>query len=275
MGQYDNANNPGYQEHIKTTVAAITEQLKAFGEKYKLRGLEGRVQRGLDPAGMLAVEETRKKLETIAQSLGAKPEVVVNLTNELHVGAIWKNADALANGGDPNMQAWMVAGEVTVRGKEKEGDLSDEEFVLDLERVNRLLDEAVADPKGFAEKARTNLITHSKEQFKVEDGVPISELDEGFLAMAVNGYHSGIVKDKDGLLFVGANDLDYGSLEQMGLKMTQREDRGRQATFYTDSSGKDVVKKLYPGFAIVLTGDMETAKQLARTGEEKTASQKQ
>jgi len=269
MSHYDNTADPAHQEHIKTIVATITEQLRAFGEKYRLRGLEGRVQRGLDPAGMLAVEETRSKLEKIVQGLGAKPEDVIKLTNELHVGAIWKNADALAKGDNPSMQTWMVAGEVTDRGKGKEGDLTEEEFVRDLERVNRLLDEAVADPKSFAEQARTNLVTQSKEQFKVEDGVPVSELDEGFLAMAVNGYHSGIVKDKNGLLFVGADELDYGALEKMGLKMTQREDRGRQATFFVDSSGKEVVKKLYPGFAIVLTGDMETAKQLARTGEEK------
>ena len=47
--------------------------------------------------------------------------------------------------------------------------------------------------------------------------------------------------------------------------MTEREDRGRMTQFYTDSLGKEIVKKLYPGFAIVLTGDRDVAKTLARS----------
>ena len=35
---------------------SLADQLKTYGDQYKLRGLEGRVLRGLDPAGMLAVK---------------------------------------------------------------------------------------------------------------------------------------------------------------------------------------------------------------------------
>jgi hypothetical protein len=244
-------------------------ELQAYGEEHKLRGLEGRVERGLDPAGILAVKETRAKLEQIAEKLGASIEDVIATTNELHVGAIWKYADLLVSADRPDIETWMIAGEVTVRGKEKEGDLSAEELVKDLQRINALLDQAKEDPQAFFEKAKENLITTSKEQFTVEDGVPMSELDSGFLAMAVNGYKSGVVIDKGGLLFVGANELDYDVLEASGLQKVEKEDRGRMATFYVDQEGKDVIKKLYPGFAIVLTGDKEVAKKLARTGEER------
>ena len=250
------------------------KELQSYGEQYKLRGLEGRVERGLDPAGMLAVKETREKLEKVAEKLGVSTEDVITVTNELHTGAIWKYADQLASAERPDIQTWMIAGEVTTNGKEKEGDLTSEEFVEDLARLNKLLDQAVADPKEFFKKAKENLITTSKTQFTVEDGVPVSELDSGFLAMAVNGYKSGIVADKGGLLFVGANELDYDTLEGMGLKKVEREDRGRMATFYVDSEGKDVVKKLYGGFAIVLTGDKNVAKGLAKTGEEKARTTK-
>ena len=259
--------SPEYQEYVKQKVSSIVEQLKAYGEQHGLRGLEGRIQRGLDPAGMLAVEETRGKLEKIAQTLGASAENLVKLTNELHVGGIWNNADALASGERPDVRTWMIAGEATVSGKQKEDDLAPNEFVADYERVNRLLDEAVQDPLVFGDRARDNLITRSKEQFVVEDGVPVSELDSGFLAMAVNGYKSGIVRDKSGLLFVGASELDNGSLEESGLREIQKEDRGRTATFYQDEAGKDVVKKLYSGFSIVLSGDMGIAKTLAASGE--------
>lgn len=260
--------SPEYQEYLKQKIAQIAEELKAYGEQYRLRGLEGRIQRGLDPAGMLAVKETREKLERIAKGLGADMKDVISLTNELHVGGIWKNADALAEGKRPDVKTWMVAGEVTVSGKEKEQDLTPEEFIADYERVNKLLEEGGSNPEDFAVRARENLITRSREQYKVEDGVPVSELDSGFLAMAVNGHKAGIVKDKGGLLFVGANELDYGSLEKVGLKALEKEDRGRMATFYQDQEGKDVVKKLYPGFSIVLNGDIGVGKKLAMSGAE-------
>ncbi|MBI3631885.1 MAG: hypothetical protein HY225_00340 [Candidatus Vogelbacteria bacterium] len=249
-------------EEVKNSIVG---ELKTYGDQYKLRGLDGRALRGLDPAGMLAVKETRQKLEKISVELGASIEGVINMTNELHVGAIWKHADLLAEGTRPDIKVWMVAAEITNSGKHKEGDLTPEELVLDLKRINSLLDEAVKNPQKFFEVAKSNLISRSKEQFHLDDGVPMSEVDGGFLAMAVNGYKSGVVSDKGGLLFVGANGLDYRSLDSQGLKVMEREDRGRVATFYVDASGKEVVKKLYPGFAIVLTGDKEVAKKLARS----------
>lgn len=259
-----------HEEKRRKMIAAILGELKAFGETYKLRNLEGRIQRGLDPAGMMAVEKTRQKLERIGRDLGADIEDVIKLTNELHVGGIWENADKLAEGEDPAIKAWMIAGEVTVRGKEKEGDLTEQEFVDDLERVNTLLDEAVGSPQEFAAQAHDNLVNRSKEQFIVEDEVPVSEFDSGFLAMAVNGYKSGIVKDKGGVaLFVGAKELDYSTLESAGLTgkliKEKRGDREVDSFYYMDKDGNQVVKKLYPGFAIVVNGDMEVAKKLART----------
>lgn len=254
-------------ESAKLTIARVTEQLKAYSEQYGLRGLEDRVQRGLDPAGMLAVLETRGILDKVAEGLGASPGDVIKLTNELHVGAIWQNADALAKGDSPAVQTWMVAAEVTGHGKEQESDLSETDFVKDLARVKGQLTEAAADPKAYAAQAHNNLIARSKEQFAIEDGVPVSDLDSGFLAMAVNGHTSGIVRDKDGLLFVGAKALDYNILADAHLTRTEKEDRGRKATFYIDADGKDVVKQLYPGFAIVFNGDKHVATMLARTGE--------
>jgi hypothetical protein len=247
-------------------VEGVSDELKKYSEDYNIRGLEGRLERGLDPAGMLAVAETRTKLLEVAGVLGATEEEVIELTNRLHTGAIWENADKLAKGDSPDIQTWMIAGEATVNGKEKEGDLSQDEFLADLERVNSLLDEAVKDPKKFLEQAKGNLVDRSKEKFTLEDGVPVSEVDDGFLAMAINGHHAGIVADKDGLFFVGSEKLDFDMLENMGLKKVEREDRGRKSTFYVDAEGKDVIKKLYDGFGIVLSGDRDIAKKLAGTG---------
>ena len=260
---------PQVPETQEEKIAKITTQLKTYAEQHKLRGLEGRIQRGLDPAAMLAVKETRDKLDKVAAILGADMKDVESVTDQLHVGAIWALADKLAAGTDPNIQTWIVAAEVTTFGKEKETDLSDQEFLKDLKRIDSLLTDAVQDPNGFATRARENLITSSKEQFELDDDVPVSGLDSGFLAMAVNGHKAGIVKDKAGLLFVGANELNY---ESLGLRAEVKEDRGRQVTFYVDEEGNDVVKKLYPGFAIVLNGDLEVAKKLARSGMRKAES---
>ena len=113
------------------------------------------------------------------------------------------------------------------------------------------------------------MVDRSRETFTVQDDIPVSEKDD-FLAMAINGYKAGIVKEH-GLLFVGSNELDYSVLQSKGLKETKHEDRGREATFYQDENGKDIVKVLYSGLCIVLNDDMAIAKELARTGIEMDA----
>lgn len=250
-----------FENPNRAKVDAIRAELTTFGTKYGLRGLDGRVERGLDPAGLLAVEETRNKLLQVTTALGTPPDALLALTNDLHVGGIWKNADRLADGKDPSVRGWMVAAEISVRGREKEGNLDTDQFVMDLQRINTVLDSAVADPEKFAVESQVNLIEKSKSQFTIEDGVPFSTLDNGFLAMAINGYKAGITETTDGLLFVGADELDYRVLEESGFRAIIREDRGRQATFYVDEAGVEVVKKIYPGFAIVLKDNVDLAQQ--------------
>ncbi len=247
-------------------VANIQSDLKNYGEKYGLRGLEGRLQRGLDPAGLLATQITREKLETIGRALGAKMGEVITFVNELHVGGIWQNAEKLAAGKDKEVMMWLLMAHVTDEGKRSEGELDQKDFVVDLLRENKLLDEAVKNPEKFAAQAKEILIEKSKEDFEIEDGVPVSDVDNGFLAMAMNGYKSGITRDNEGLLFVGANNLDYDILKNLGLKPIGKEGRGRKVVVYVDKNGNEIVKKLYRGFAIVLSKDMEIAKTLARTG---------
>lgn len=245
-------------------IESILPQLQAYGQAHGLRGLEGRITRGLDPAGMLAVEETRLKLEQVAKKLDANMEEVIALTNRLHVGAIWEDAGKLSEAKEPAVIVWMIAAEACEKRKGKEGDMSPDEFFSDTERVNVLLDEAVSDTAGFADSAKRNLVENAEKKFTVTDGVAFSESDDGFLSAAMKGHKAAIVKDKDGLLFVGAQKLDYDILEQNGLQKIQKQDRGREATFYA-KDGADVVKVLYPGFCIILNGDEEAARLLAKT----------
>jgi hypothetical protein len=239
----------------------IKKELQDYADQYGLHGLENRIQRGIDPAGMLAVHEIRSKIEQIAKALDAPMNDVIQLTNELHQGAVWKNADALKAGEKPDIKMWIATAAISLKEREKEGDMSEKEFLEDLKRINLLLDEAIQNPEEFLSNSKNTLIEQSRTHFEIEDGIPISELDSGFLSMAVNGYKSGIIRDKEGLLFVGADELDY---ESLGLVKHVKEDRGREVEFYVQNN-QDAVKKLYPGFAIVFNEDIELAKKLARS----------
>lgn len=253
------------EKHVR--LGKIRRELEEYGSANGLRGLVGRMQRGLDPAGMIAVEETLGALEDIGNALGVDLVAFIRLTNALHVGAIWDYVDAFRSGNDPALQLWMVAGEACVSGKEKESDLTPEEFLKDVQRVEGLLAEAVVNPQAFVQRAHQELVGRAEAKFVLEDGVPMSEVDDGFLSAALCGYSSAVVKDKDGLMFVGAQALDYQALIHLGLAEVTRFDerRGCEVTFWVDQEGVDVVKVLYPGFCIVFQDRSDVAKALAKT----------
>jgi hypothetical protein len=273
IGSPQNKNSELSEEQVLSIVekhvqlGKIRHELKEYGNNNHLRGLEGRMQRGLDPAGMIAVEETLGKIEDIGNALGADLVEFIKLTNALHVGAIWNYSQEFAKGENLALQLWMVTGEACVSGKEKEGDLSPEEFLVDVQRVHGLLDEALADPQAFVKRAQEELVLRASDKFQLKDGVPFSEVDDGFLAAAICGHKAAVVRDKDGLLFVGAGNLDYAYLSGAGLTETTRFDerRGADQVFWVDTDGNDVVKVLYPGFSIVFGGREDVAKLLART----------
>lgn len=242
--------------------------LAQYGEAKGLRGLEDRVTRGLDPAAMLALPQTRSRIENLTKRYGADIDAVELLIKDLHVGGVWAHAEELAAANSPAVTVWTVAGEATVRDKIVLGDLTSEQFEDDAQRVVRKLDEALDDPQGFAQTAHENLIVKSQDQFSLEDGIPVSEVPEGFLAMAVNGYPGGIIRDTENqLLFVGANKLDFAEVaSKHGLVSSVEEDRGRDAQFYvTPETRERQIKQLYPGLGIVVNGDMALAKELAST----------
>ena len=192
---------------------------------------------------------------------------VIAFTNELHAGGIWANADRLKAASAPAVKAWIVAAGATTRGERVDGDdLAADEFLEDYDQVNRELEAAAADPEAYFERSRARLVARAREEFVLEGGVPVAKSGNGFLAMAVSGYKSGIVVDEEGKApFVGAARLDYDALmKSRGLRRVSREDRGRRANFYVDAGGREIVKGIYPGLAVVLTGDMALAREMAR-----------
>jgi hypothetical protein len=244
----------------------IRQDLQSYGTQYGLRGLEGRLKRGLDPAGMLAVPETRALLVRVVQRLGGTEEDLLRFTNDLHDGGMWRNSGRLGSASEPVVRAWFIAAHLT----RESGDLDETTFVADYRRIVAGLGEAAEHTETAWEEARRAMVDPAQGTFRLLDDpsgtpIPYSEVDAHY-AMAIAGHRTGIVREPDsGILFVGADALDYAVLESMGLRTVQREDRGRLATFYVDSEGREIVKQIGRGFCIVLTGDLDVARRLART----------
>ena len=233
---------------VDLRINCIKEELEEYGKNNKLRGLEGRVQRGLDPAGILALNETRDDVQYLVKKFGGNIEDLEKFTNEIHVGGVWDNADKLANKNDPEGKAWMIMAQVTDKDKKVFGDMEKDDFLKDLKRIKINLTHAKINPSAFHDGMKKKCL----DSFEEKNGIPYSKEDTGFVSMAIAGHKAGIVEDDKGLLFVGSKELDYSILEnECDLVKNTREDRGRMIDFYQDKDGNDVVKKLYPGFAIV------------------------
>jgi hypothetical protein len=241
-----------YEQHMS--------QLSEYAQKQGLHGLEGRLIRGLDPAGMLAVHETnaivRSKIHPDNYSK------LVQLTNQLHVGGIWDNAEKLKQASEDEVKAWFLMADVCIEVNHK--DLTPEEYILDFQRVKKDLQEKSPDDavKEMREKAKGSF---TLEPYKGKS-IPLGISDDSFLHMAICGYKAGIVKGGD-LYFVGSKEFDFERFaKQNSLTHLEKEDRGRMCNFY-QSNGKDAVKQLYPGLAIVF-GNKELAYELALSSKE-------
>lgn len=239
-------------------------QYKSELQGYGLRGLEGRMQHGLDPAAMMALSEVRSRVEKVAKSVGADMAKLDGLTRDLHVGAVWKEAPRLAEAKDPEAVAWHVLAALCVERNTKGEELDDAGFLADIERVVAGLDAAAGDPEKVRAAVEANT-SGARESFQMVDGVAFAEGEYPFLKMAIAGETSGVWKDGD-LLFVGSDALDFDGLANKGFVRTEREDRGRMATFW-QKDGTEAVKQLGPGFGIVFGGDQALALEIAKTGQ--------
>lgn len=250
-------------------IDSIKKELADFSSGNKIPNLEDRVHRGLDPIGIIALKETDEKVRLLCEKTNTGYEAAKKMILDIQLGGPWDYAQKLKEGNNPAARAWIMLNAANNMGKDREMDLTGGEFLKDLERIKRNLDEANADPEAFFQKAKVHVLEESKKRFRVEDGVPISEMDNGFTAMAVNGYEAGIIQDADGLLFVGAKKINDAVFEQWKLKSEVRDDgRGHMATFYVNDKGESVIKKLYPGFAIVLSRNFDLAKAMVKGSNE-------
>lgn len=244
----------------------IRAELSASG----IHGLSGRLQRGLDPMAMLVVRETQNALVPVCHGAGVDINRLRQLTEELHFGGIWKHAEQLATGQDPEIQAWMFLSHTTEEVNDH--DLSTDELLADVDRILGEYRKAESRPVEALAEATAAMRTAAHAAFSIEDGVAVAHGDH-FIYMAMAGETAGVCTHGE-LLFVGADTLDIQRVAtQYGLREEQRFDERRQAnvTFYVGNDGVEI-KVLGRGFCIVFGSDTALAKELARTGQRERLS---
>lgn len=245
-------------------LAKIRAELSASG----IRGLIGRVERGLDPMGMTVVSETKTALQPVLEGAGVDQAELAQLTEDLHFGGIWQNAERLAAGKDPEVQAWMLLGRET--HEVNDHDLGEAEFLGDVDRIKAAFVEAAKNPGQALAEATADMQKRAEGAFTMEDGVAITN-EDAFIFMAMKGETAGVSIAGE-LMFVGSNELDYKTVAtNHGLHEEVRQDPRRgniDTTYYVGQNGTEV-KVLGKGFCIVFGGDKELAKALARTGQKR------
>ena len=115
MSKYTDGNGRSSGNGTQTRFDGIVADLDKYGKAHELFGLEGRSVRGLDPAGLLAVQETREKVAVLAHKLEAQMDEVERFTDRLHTNGPWLDVDALSEGERSDVGMWIVLGEITVR----------------------------------------------------------------------------------------------------------------------------------------------------------------
>lgn len=265
---------------LESRVTVITEELNSFAATNNIPPLGDRVRRGLDPIGIMALKETQTKIQALCERMGANFDQVLKMTIHIQVAGPWEYGKQLKEATDPNTQVWMIMNTANTMGKERELDMTNEEFVRDLDRIHDHLDRALDDPSSFFGTARQHVLEQSRTRFHIIEDVPIAEMDNGFIPMAVDPrFNAGIIHDADGMLFVGAREVPDDLFLRSGLRIELREDRGRpDVPFFVNDRGEAIVKKLFPGFVVVLSRSFGLAREIVQAvnsgDSEKTLSPK-
>ncbi len=267
----------GPNQHVilQTRTSSMANELTSFSKKLNIPTLADRVNRGLDPMGILALEETNKKVQMLCEKMDIEYTDLLKMTTDIHLTGPWRYIKKLKKAADPVTKAWMMLNAVNTMGLERELDFTEKEFLDDIDRIHEKLDEAIEDPVSFFEIAKPNLMEESRKRYRVDKGIPVSEYSNGFIAMGINGFKAGVYQDPDGMLFVGsAKEINDDVIANWGLKPIVRNDRRvvqgkvieREVTFYENADGEKLAKKIHPGFVVVLSRSFELAKAIAEVG---------
>jgi len=185
--------------------------LRAVGEKYEIKGLEGRVKFGLDPAGMMAVRDVAPLAEKIVESQGTDFKKTWPLIKDLHEQGPWEFAERLQASADPVIRTYIVLA-AACQESGWPGHTPDKY----LEDRQRVVDELSSfEPEKFEER-KDNLIKRVTIERVAGNGkVPIAEGDVA-LPLAVQGYKGCVAKARE-MRFAQTTLIEDSLIEEAGL----------------------------------------------------------
>lgn len=254
-------------------IEQIKGELAHFAKTHTIWSLEDRIKRGLWCPGILAHKETHDQVVRLCEHMGAQcesddaeAETVSSITADIMKRGPWDHAFDLEKAQKPEIKIWLMMNAANNLDLPRETDLTQDEFLAHIDKVGGRLDEAIKNPDQFFDAAHQLALLESTKRFRIEDGVPIAEMDSGFIPMALQGFESGILHDADGMLYVGAKTIDDQVFEKWGLKKVVKDDeRGRKnVPHFTNSKGEVLFKQIFPGFIVVLARNFDLAKAIAR-----------
>lgn len=186
--------------------------LKIIAEEHQIKGLEGRVKFGLDPAAMLAVRDLAPLSAQIAKMEGTAIAEVWPLIKKLHEEGPWESADQLKAAKDGQIRTYLI---LAAACKEKAYPGYDPKSYL--EDRGRIIKELTSfTPDQFATRKAELISRAIIEKVEAEGEVPVAEGDVA-LPLSVQGYRGCVAKAGE-MRFAQTTNIADQSLEESGLK---------------------------------------------------------
>lgn len=249
-------------KEVQARLEQITAELNAFAQANGFRSLEDRTRRGLYTIGMLALPEVRVLTEELATKMGANirredldaPAGFEDIITNIQRRGPWEYTQEMTSENpSEELKVWMMMNAAISIDMPREKDLNQKEFLKHVEHIKILLQQAIDDSENFWERTKKEIFEKSVVRMRYEDGVPISEMGQGFIPAALQGYEAGVIQDADGTPLIGAkNAIDPKIFERWGLTMREEDDgRGRVVPTYYSSEGQKLFRQLFPGFLVI------------------------
>ena len=259
------------KEEIDIRIALYKSDLEDYASENNLSNLSDRIQRGLSTVGVLAISEFDDLLNDLLKNeKGLEKEDLKNIIIDFHTKGPWGFAEEMTKE-DPSaaVKFWMILNAISSIDISREKDLNNIEFLKHFAHVKYLLKEAGQNYQEFFKISKKENLENSYKDLRYEDGIPISEMDSGFIPAALQGYEAGIVQDADGTPMIGAkNEIDPKIFEYWGLEKKVEDDgRGRIVDTYYNKNGQKLFRHLYPGFIIVDAKKFDLAAAIVRATE--------
>ncbi len=256
---------------VSKAVDALRAELRDFSTEHGIRSMNSRWRRGMNPAAILAIGQTRKVIEDIVKKLSPEhsTSVMAELTQivtDIQEGGPWKYADRLREATDPAIKLWYLLQFASVSGRDRatERQLTQKEFLDEVDTTKRTLEGLSLEDDSGLGQAVTAIRLDAAKNLRIESGVPITQSAYGFIDMAIQGYKSGVFQDADGMLYVGAENIPNELFSAWGLDIVEENKNNKTIQHFTSHSGDTLVQKTGPGFAIIRSRNFGLAKAIAQ-----------